>query len=49
MSAFLLIIDVGQDNIVVDTGLARLCDFGLSSLLDDISTYTQSTSTGGTT
>ena len=45
----LLIIDFGQVNIVVDTGLARLCDFGLSSLLDDISTYTQSTSTGGTT
>ena len=40
---------LGQANIVVDSGLARLCDFGLSSLLDDLSTYTQSTSTGGTT
>ena len=26
------------------TGLARLCDFGLSSLLDDLSTYAQSSS-----
>ena len=40
---------LGQANIVVDTGLARLCDIGLSSLLDDLSPYTQSTSTGGTT
>ena len=37
-----------QANIVVGTGLARLCDFGLSSLLDDLSTYAQSTSTFGT-
>ena len=29
--------------------MARLCDFGLSSLLGDLSTYTESTSTGGTT
>ena len=31
-----------------DTNLAKLCDFGLSSLLGDLSTYTQSTSTFGT-
>ena len=39
-----------QANIVVvgSTGLARLCDFGLSSLLGDPSTYTGSTSTFGT-
>ena len=30
------------------TGEARLCDFGLSSLLGDPSTYTESTSTLGT-
>ena len=30
------------------TGLVRLCDFGLSSLLDDLSTYTQSSSVLGT-
>ena len=30
------------------TGEARLCDFGLSSLLGDPSTYTESTSTFGT-
>ena len=31
-----------------DANLAKLCDFGLSSLLGDLSTYTQSTSTFGT-
>ena len=31
-----------------DTNSAKLCDFGLSSLLGDLSTYTQSTSTFGT-
>ena len=40
---------LGQVNIVVDTGLAKLCDFGLSALLGDLSTYAQSTSIGGTT
>ena len=39
-----------QGNIVVmeRTGLARLCDFGVSSFLGDLSTYAQSTSRFGT-
>ena len=39
-----------QENIVVvgSSGQARLCDFGLSSVLGDPSTYTGSTSTFGT-
>ncbi|KAF8325406.1 quinon protein alcohol dehydrogenase-like superfamily [Cantharellus anzutake] len=35
-----------NDGIIHET--AKLCDFGLSSILDDITTYAQSTSTQGT-
>ncbi|KAF8307847.1 kinase-like domain-containing protein [Cantharellus anzutake] len=42
--------DIKPENIVVmeATGVARLCDFGLSSLLDDLSIYAPSSSVAGT-
>ncbi|KAF8309177.1 kinase-like domain-containing protein [Cantharellus anzutake] len=42
--------DIKPENIVVmeATGVARLCDFGLSSLLDDLPTYAPSSSVAGT-
>ncbi|KAF8337385.1 kinase-like domain-containing protein, partial [Cantharellus anzutake] len=42
--------DIKPENIVVveATGVARLCDFGLSSLLDDLPIYAPSSSMDGT-